>query len=147
METIELKTGTINPERIGALQSDLKSNFYDIRAKYFKADLPKGEQRRPKNIFPVDPGNANYVMLKVSRRDCLEFYKSAFKSHVLFYKSNFSPEDSRRIVDSLQRTGFLKAPDLPKAIAPQPVPQKSLVDVFADSIKEILAKLQALVRT
>lgn len=146
METIELKSGTVNPERIGALQADLKTNFYDVRAKYFRADLPKGEQTRPKNIFPAEPGNANYVILKVSRRDCLEFYKAAFKSHALFYKSNFSPEDAKRVLGSLQRTGFVKAPELPRVMVPQPVPQKSLIGSFVDSIKGILDKMQSLIR-
>ncbi len=139
METIELKSGIINPEKISALQSDLKSNFYDVRAKYFRADLPKSGQTRPKNIFPSDPGNANFVALKVSRRDCLEFYKAAFRSHAIFYRENFNPDDISRITQSLQRKGFIKPPESPKPVLQPLPPRKNIIEEIFDSVKRVIS--------
>ena len=140
METIDLRPGVINPERVGALQSDLKSNFYDVRVKYFRADLPKGDQSRPKNIFPAEPSHSNYVTVRVSRRDCLEFYKAAFKSYALLHKNHFNAEDLRRISDSLQRTGFTRPPELPKpAMQPLP-PQKNIFGELLGNSRTSLAE-------
>ena len=139
MLTIELKPGTVNPEKIGSLEADLKTNFYDVKAKYFRADLPKGGQTRPKNIFPAEPGTANFITLRISRREGLEFYKAAFRSHAIFYTDNFEPDDFRRINESLMRNGFVKPPERPKVMMPVAPPQKNIVEQVIDSVKEIIS--------
>ena len=139
MLTIELKPGIVNPEKIGALEGDLKTNFYDVKAKYFRADLPKGEQSRPKNIFPAEPGKANFITLRISRREGLEFYKAAFRSYAVVYSDNFEPDDFRRINESLMRNGFVKPPELPKVMMPVVHPPKPFYVEILNSLKDIIS--------
>ncbi len=142
MEQIILKAGTINPEKVTLLQDDLKRDFYNTRAKFFKADLPKQEFGRPKHVFPAhEAGKSNYITLKVASRDCIEFYKTAMKSTAVFYRENFNTEDAAKIMRTLQRHDFIQPPEHPKPVYIPTMPvQKPFYAQFFDWIKGFLSK-------
>lgn len=140
MEKISLAAGSINPEKINSLQSDLKKNFHIVRVKFFRADLPKADFGRPKNVFHIEPGKANYVTVHLANRECLEFHKTALHSSAFFYNENFSGTDLKIIMDALLRHGFYKPHLPPPRPVIMPVIEKPFYAGIFDWIKEIFAK-------